>query len=230
MNNYKGISGGLYLVTEWIMKFSLANVYWLLFNIPIMVVLLFASLTDPADGILLFLILIAFMVPPVFFPATSALFALVREYIIKESTPNNIFKSYLTYYKENYKRSVLGGLILTPIWVIWIADIYYLFEINAVFFYMLLALGMILYVFTINFFSVTVHYYFSFKTSFKNTFLITLSSPILFLAIAISSGVILYISIGMVRFLLVFFTFTLIAFFAFAAFYRNYLKGNKREE
>lgn len=226
MDNYKGLSGGLYLITEWIMKFSLVNLYFLLFNLPIVFIMFFILLPQQVVFNLLFIPIII-MVPFLLFPAASALFAVVRDYIIKDRTPASIFRLYLKYYQENYKRSLFGGIFFTILWVVWIVNLYYLFSMNTTFFYLMLATGIILYALTINFFSINVHYYLPFWASLKHTILMTLSSPVLFLAIAISSGFILYISFEVVTFILPFFTFSLISFFAFAAFYQSYLRVNK---
>ena len=40
MNNNVGFMGGLYAISEWIMKFSMINLFWILFNIPIVFLLL----------------------------------------------------------------------------------------------------------------------------------------------------------------------------------------------
>lgn len=223
MSNNSGLSGGIFLIAEWIMKFSLVNLYWILFNLPIVLILFWILLLGQTSGMMLFIIAIAMMLPILLFPASVAMFAVIRDYIITDKVPNSVFGLFFKYYKENYKRSFIGGALLTLLWIVWAVDLYYLFDVNIFLFYLILAMGIILYVFTVNFFSVTVHYYLSFGVSLKNTFLITLSSPILFVTITISSGFILYISLEVVTFLLPFFTFSLLSFFSFAAFYRYYL-------
>jgi hypothetical protein len=54
--------------------------------------------------------------------------------------------------------------------------------------------------------------------------LLTIGSPILFIAVAMSSGVVIYVSFNVFRFIIPFLTGSLIAFLSFSAFYRNYLK------
>lgn len=226
MNDYKGLSGGLYLMAEWIMKFALVNIYFLLFNLPIIFILLLI-LSDPLRvniGVLVIPIII--MLPILFYPAAMAMFAVVRDYIMKSQTPTNIFRTFSRYYQENYQRSCVGGLLFTLLWGIWAVNLYYLYQINQVIFFIMLASGIILYVFNLNFFSVNVHYHLSFKLALKHTLLITLSRPVLFLALSISSGFILYISFQVFSFLVPFFMFSFISFFAFAAFYRSYLRVN----
>ena len=135
----------------------------------------------------------------------------------------HLFKSYWRYYKENYKRSVLSGLILTITWTIWAVDIYYFFDKNSIMMFLFMIMGIILFVFSINLFSITVHYHMKLFTALKNAFLLTIGSPVLFIAVAISSGVVLYISLNVFKFFLPFLTGSLIAFLSFSAFYRNYL-------
>ena len=62
--------------------------------------------------------------PLLFFPATTAMFASVRQWVM-QGTISPLLKSYWGYYKENYKKSFLGGLILTAAWAVLIADYYY---------------------------------------------------------------------------------------------------------
>ncbi|HJF33762.1 MAG TPA: DUF624 domain-containing protein [Sporosarcina psychrophila] len=230
MNSKSGFMGGLYIISEWIMKFSLINLFWILFNIPIVFLLLNILFVERMEELPLLLIPLIILIPILFFPATTAMFAMVREWIINDEDNGQLFRSYWGYYKDNYKKSVLSGLILTMAWLILAVDVFYLFDKNNSMMFLFLIMGIILFVFSINLFSITVHYHMRLLTSLKNAFLLTIGSPVLFMAVAISSGLVLYISVNIFRYLLPFLTGSLIAFLTFSAFYRNHLKLIEKSE
>lgn len=224
-----GLMGKLYIISEWIMKFAFTNLFWILFNLPIAFLFLNMLFVDQLEGLLFFSIPLSILMPVLFFPATTAMFAVVRSWIIKDDSSGQLFKSFWRFYRENYKRSVLNGLVLTITWIIFVVDIYYFATHNKMLMYLFLALGVLLFVFTINLFSVTVHYHMKWFTAFKNTFLVTIGSPGLFIAVALCSGVILYISFKVLTFLVPFITGSFIAYLSFSAFYRNYLMHMKQD-
>src|SRR5690625_7725182 len=58
------------------------------------------------------------------------MFAVTRKWVMKEiDIP--IIRSFWSYYKENYLRSMLGGLILDVIWIIYVLDYYYFMVLNS---------------------------------------------------------------------------------------------------
>jgi uncharacterized membrane protein YesL len=227
MINNSELMGGLYSISEWIMKFSLTNLFWILFNLPIAFLLLNILFVEQIEGLIFLLIPLILLLPVLFFPATTAMFAVVRGWIMKDEDSGQLFWTYWRYYKENYKRSVVNGFTLTIIWLIWAVDLYYFFDKNKVMVTVFTVLGILLFVFSINLFSITVHYHMKWLPSLKNTFFLTIGSPVLFIAVAISSGVILYTSLNVFRFLLPFLTGSLIAYLSFSAFYRNFLTRTK---
>lgn len=221
--------GGLYASSEWIMKFAFTNLFWILLNLPIAFLLLNMLFVERLKDLFYFVIPIAILMPVFFFPATTAMFGVVRGWIIKNEDSGQIFRPFLRFYKENYKRSLVNGLFLTVVWLIWAVDLYYFYTNNKMMVIFFIVLGVLLFVFTINLFSVTVHYHMKWLPSLKNTFLITIGSPMVFLAVALSSGIILYISLIVFTFLLPIVTGSLIAFLSFSAFYRNFLTHTKSE-
>jgi uncharacterized membrane protein YesL len=224
MDNNSGFMGALYTLSEWIMKFSITNLLWILFNLPIVYLLFTILFMEQLEVVFILLIPVILLMPFVFFPATTAMFAMVRDWIIKDEGINQLIKKYWGYYKENYKRSVGNGFLLTAAWVIWAADVYYFYEKNTAMMILFIIMGILLLVFSINLFSVTVHFHLKFSTSLKNALLLTIGSPILFIAVAMSSGLVIYVSFNVFRFIIPFLTGSLIAFLSFSAFYRNYLK------
>ncbi|WP_332695973.1 YesL family protein [Halalkalibacter lacteus] len=223
----KGLIGGFYHVSEWIMKFSAVNLLWLLFNLPIVLIVMNMIFVDRPRNLFILVALLGIMAPFILFPATAAMFASVRDWVLKTDT-SSIFRSFWNYYKENYKRSLLGGLILTGAWIVWGVDYYYFNKLNVMLMFTFLLLGILLYVYTLNFFSLMAHYDLKLRSLLKKSFLFTFGSPILSGAVFLGSGLIIYVSINGLLFLIPFFTGSLIAFISFSAFYRVYLNLTNR--
>ncbi|MCP3031519.1 DUF624 domain-containing protein [Halobacillus sp. A1] len=223
MANRSGFMGGFYVVSEWITRFTLGNLQWALFNLPVGLLLLSLLYIESNEMIAYLLVPLACIAPFVFFPATTALFAKAREWVRKEEE-GLIEYSYLKHYKDNYVKSMFGGIIFVVLWGVLAADVYYFSSRNTFLMNAFLVMGILLFVFTINFFNVLVHYDIKLRASFKQAFLMTIGSPLLFLTIVISSGIVLYISLYIFPLLIPLFTGSLVAFLAFSAFYRLHLK------
>ena len=228
MGKQSGFMGGMYAVSEWIAKFSLTNLAWFAMNLPL--VLLVLSLLDAADAgeALVLIVPLVVLAPFLFFPATTALFAKAREWVRKDYVVRN--KSYLLYYKENYLQSMLGGFVFTLLWVIVALDIYYFSLNNTMVMGLFLVTGILLYVCTVNFFATLVHVQLPFGKLLKQSFFITLGSPILFGAIAVTSGFILMISVYMFPVIIPVFTGSIVAFLSFSAYYRFIITIKDEEE
>ncbi|MBT2600182.1 MULTISPECIES: DUF624 domain-containing protein [Oceanobacillus] len=218
-----GLMGNIYTICEWIMRFSVTNLLWILFNIPLVFIglsLLFINSIQDAIILTPFLLL---CFPFCLFPATSAMFALVRDWIINQEKAS-ILGTFWGYYKENYKQSMQAGIIFALLWFIWAVDYSYFQQENIVLMFVFLIMGVILYVFTLLFFSVIVHYNLDLKTLLKKAFILTVGSPVLFFSIIIVTGIILLVSIQNLPIIIPFFTGSLIAFITFSAFYRFFLR------
>src|SRR5690625_871796 len=177
---------------------------------------------EESDLVLPFSLLLIVSTLFMFFPATTVMFALARELILNQEQ-DSLIKTYLRFYKENYKKSVFGGFIITGMWVIWIVNFYYVKDVSTILMFAVLILGLVLYVFTIHFFSVSVHYHEKLLILIRNAFLLTVGSPVLFFVILITNGLLFYISLNGFIMFVPFFTGSLIAFISFSAFYRLYL-------
>lgn len=230
MNNESGFMGGLYAISEWIMKFSVVNLLWIIFNLPIVFLLLNLLFVERIEELPFLMIPIIILIPVLFFPATTAMFAMVRGWIVKDEESTHLIRLFWGYYKENYKKSLISGLILTGAWIVWAADVYYFSDKNIMMLLLFIIMGIILFVFTINHFSITVHYHMKLQPSLKNAILLTIGSPLLFAAVAISGGAVLYISLNVFKFLIPFLTGSLIAYLSFSAFYRSYLTTSDKIE
>lgn len=211
----------IYKISNWIMKLVAGNILWLLFSLPITVIIFASFFTNSVDVIISYTLPLILSIPVFLFPATAALFALARSWILKKEE-DGIIKSYFRYYKINYKNSILGGVIFTGLWCFWIIGFLYLINSSIILGAIYLAIGVFLYAATMTFFSVLVHYDLSFQDLLKNTSLIVLASPLLVVTILISNLLIYYLSIFLFQFMFVLVTASFIVFTCFYMFNRFY--------
>lgn len=227
-----GLISVFYTISEWVMRLLTINLLWITFNIPIAYLVINLIAVESVNELFMVAITIAVLLPFVFFPATTAMFAVTRKWVMKE-TDIRIIRSFLHYYKENYVRSMVGGLIIGAVWIIYVLDYYYfillkgesfsstfLFFLSIVF----LIVFMFLLVFTFNFISYNVHINERLLKSIKEALIITIGNPMISISICGLNALIIYISFSVLTFLIPFFMGALIALTSFAGFYMIYLK------
>ncbi|KKI89389.1 DUF624 domain-containing protein [Bacillus sp. SA1-12] len=224
------LMGGLNRIFEWVMRLSVINLLWIGFNLPICYLAL--SLLYASNSSVLFMLLatIVVLAPFFFFPATTAMFGVVRKWVMGEHDVP-LFKSYWAYYKENYVRSMSGGLIFSLIWVIWGVDFYFFSKVNVILSSIFLVGFFFLFLFALTFFANTVHADLKFFQNLKNSFFLTLLYPFNNILVVVLNGIIIYVSLTMFTFLIPFFMGSLIAFVSFAGYYQKVSKiqGSKKE-
>lgn len=213
----------IYGLFEWISRLFFTNILWVILNIPIIyliISLIFVENRSQFIGVIMYMVAIA---PFLFFPATVALFAVVRKWIMNEQDIP-IFSYFWRFFKENYRKSLLTGIILETIWIILIADAYYFMTyISDWFLYPFLVLFFFLAVFTLHVFSATVHFEVKVFQSLKNAMFMTIGRPLLTIMIGIVNIFIVYISITKMPFLIIATLGTVIGLVSFWGFYRIYL-------
>lgn len=220
-----GFMGSLFRISEWLMKFLLTNIVWLLFNFPIVYLGLAMVFSQTIDELYVYLSMIVILLPFVFFPATTAMFGVVRSWIIKRDT-GRIFVSYWTCYRENYLRSLLGGLFYTVLWVIWVLNYTLsLVSIGSGLFYFYLALTIFLLSFTSYFFADTVHYNIGLFQSIKKTLLMTIFHVHYTLGAAGAVGIVLFIAYEVHLIFIILFAGSLITYIYFFAFHQIFLRA-----
>lgn len=214
--NQDHFTSGMNKIAEFTRRFVGTNLVWVMFNLPIVCISLLLLTTEDFAQINGILVMILMLAPFVFFPATTAMFGVVRKFIMREDIL--IVRHFIKYYKENYVRSMTGGICIILLWLI--LGYYYLMvaHINTIFTILIVILALILFTFTLNFFSMTVHIKDSLFSSLKNTFLLTINGHIVTLAVSAISGVILFISFNIFTFLIPFLSGSLISYIAFFAF------------
>lgn len=231
----RGLMGGFYRISEWIMRLSAINLLWIICSIPFVLVattlFLSGAGTDAEimSNLYASLILMAIVAPFTLFPATAAMFTVARKWVMGESDVA-LFKTFFRGYKENYKQSMLGGIIYTLLFAIMIVDfIVYRDQLN-ILSYIFIAFLVLLAVSLFNFFSMLVHYHMKTFQLLKNAVLITIGKPFRSLSTAIMCGLVAYISFFHFQFLIPFFMGSIIAFLAFWNFNIIYTKLQEQAE
>ncbi|AIQ52032.1 YesL family protein [Paenibacillus sp. FSL R7-0331] len=227
---FKGAMGGLYRITEWISRIAFSNILWGICSIPflfmvVMKMIMYGSGQGGPNEQLTLNWVIGILAPFTVFPATSALFNVVRKWVMG-NTDVSTFRTFFQGYKENYLKSMLGGLIYTVLFVVMYVDVtVYMtqmanFRIVGI---LMLVLMIILFVSMFNFFSIVVHYQMSFKEVIKNSVLLTIARPIRVFSTLIGSAVLAYIGLKY-PVLYVICIPTLVAMLAFFNFFATYNK------
>lgn len=227
---FKGAMGGLYRITEWISRIAFSNILWALCSVPflfaaVMKMIMMGSGTGGANEQITLNWVLGVLAPFTVFPATAALFTVVRKWVMG-NTDVGTFRTFFQGYKENYFKSMLGGLIYTVLFVVMYVDVtVYMtqmanFRIVGI---LMLVLMIILFVSMFNFFSIVVHYQMSFKEVVTNSVLLTIARPIRVFSTLIGAAVLVYIGL---RYTVLYALCipTLIAMLAFFNFYATYNK------
>jgi len=223
MQRFSVYTGLLYSTTEWIMRFSIVNILWMIINLPIAIILLGMYVNNFSIEFALYNIPLIFLAPILFVPSTMGLFAMARDWVLKIDHPS-LTRAYFSHIISNYKKSVLSGLILTLIWFIWVTDFYFFANVNDLLLIVISIVGLLLFVFTINFFSLYVHFQMNIRELLKNTFFITIGSPLLLFVILISNFLLFYLSVTKLILLFPFFVGSLSGYLSFTVFYKFSLK------
>ncbi len=145
----KIMDGKIYKAMEFIMNAFLLNLLWLVLSVPILTI----------------------------FPATTALFGVVREW--KKQNDIRIFSAFFRLFKENFKQSFLVGIVWLVFTGLLLGDFIITNQVNSSVKYILFSffflLG-ILYLFvSIYIFPVMVHYQVTWKNAIKNAVLLSIS-------------------------------------------------------
>lgn len=219
----RGLMGGFYRISEWIMRLSVTNLLWIICSIPFVYLAMGAFLAQDLSQLYTALLLSAVASPFFFFPATAAMFTVARKWVMGEvDVP--LLKTFFRGYKENYKQSMIGGILYTVIFLVLIVDfVVYRDRFNSIIAYIFIAFILLLAVSVFNFFSMTVHYHMKTFQLLKNAILITIGRPLRSISTAIMSGVVVFISTKF-TFLIPFFMGSVIALISFWNFYLIYQK------
>ena len=226
MREVSGLMGGIHLIAEWFMRFTIVNILWVIINLPITIIVLSPLFNDSSSAIIMQMMPALLLFPILLFPSTSAMFGISRDWLVGKEQ-KSLIKTYFSYFKENYKRALLSGTGWGIIWVIWMMDLYFFSKENDLFTIIFIIIGLILFVMNMNFFSLTAHYRMGLRDLFKNSFFLTFGMPFLSFLILMLNFFIIYISTK-VWFLLPFFSGSISVFLSFYVFYKFTLKVKKK--
>lgn len=220
----RGIMGGFYRISEWIMRFSVINVLWVIFSVPFFYLLLVFAFTPnmTADMVKQMLILLGIISPFTLIPATAAMFSVARKWVMGDvDVP--LFKTFVKGYKENYKQSMLGGILFLLISTVLFVNfkfygtregaLNWLSQVFIVFQFIVLAAFL-------NFLSLSVHFHLKLLQAIKNAFIITIGQPLTTFSFLAANAIIFIVSFKF-TFLIPFFTGSLCAFATLWFFYKG---------
>ncbi|WP_307303183.1 YesL family protein [Neobacillus driksii] len=166
-----GINGFIYRICTLIMQFSYLQLLWICYTVL---------------GLGVFGI----------FPATAAMFSVVRKWIMGESDIP-VYQTFWKTYKNEFLKVNMLGLILTAIgWILYIDYHYFTFGESVVSSVIKIVTLIVTYFFIttcIYFFPVYVHYRYRLMDYIKFSFLYSLASPLKSAGIFIISSVIYYL-------------------------------------
>jgi uncharacterized membrane protein YesL len=156
----KLVKNNFYIALEIFSNFLLLNLIWFLMCLPIVTI----------------------------FPATAALFGVVRQWVLKEDS--SVFRSFYKYFIENFKQSFLLGLL----WMVFIGLFYMNFTIinqlgsseKMILLPLLFLGGALLILLSVFLFPVMVHYQLNWISVLKNSLILAMSHlPFTLMAIVV---------------------------------------------
>ncbi|QIZ07545.1 YesL family protein [Priestia megaterium] len=180
---------GFYSISEWIMKFAYVNILWISFSL---------------------LGFIAFG----FFPATTAMFSVVRKWVLKQSDIP-VLKTFWFTYKKEFVKSNLLGLVIILVGIFMYSNIR-IVEATTVHELKLLYIPNVIVIFIflltlLYIFPVFVHFDVSLAEGIKNAFILMTVNPMSTFCMGILTGFLCFIFIKLPG-LLPFFSGSFIAF------------------
>ncbi|HEX7058002.1 MAG TPA: DUF624 domain-containing protein [Bacilli bacterium] len=235
----RGLMGGFYRLSEWIMRFSVINLLFLLCSLPSIFFLLLmwgaysaGSAQANIDTARMSVLLAMAVAPFSTFPSAAAMFTVARKWVMNDlDVP--LFKTFFKGFKENYKQSMLGGLFYVILFVVAYINIEFYKSMNslasALSILFLVLIGYLA-VSLFQFFSLMVHIQLTTWQLLKNALLVTIGRLFTSLAMAATAVAAIYVSVMFNFFPIVFFTWSVIAYVTFLLFYRMYTKMRERVE
>jgi len=212
----RGMMGGFYKLSEWIMRLSVTNVLWLLTSFPFWLMMIAFLTAQDAAQLQAVVIPLAIVAPFTLFPATSAMFSVARKWVLGDvDVP--LFKTFFRNYKQNYVQAMIGGIFYALLFAILIIDFQvYLKQIEGlqILAYLFIALMLLLLISLLHFFSLLSHFHMKTVQLFKNALILTIGRPIRSLIMALGAAAVLAISTKF-TFLLPFFFGSIISVYTF---------------
>jgi uncharacterized membrane protein YesL len=214
---FRGIMGGFYRISEWIMRLSVINILWVVCASPFFVFGLSILQAESIDQLLSTLIVLAVLSPFTLFPSTAAMYCVARKWLTgEEDAP--LVKTFFRGYKDNFVQSMLGGFIYTLLAVVLYTNFRYYGNqggLLGVLRFVVLTLTVVISISLFHFFSILSHLHMKLFQILKSSMLITIGNPIRSITMVICNGLVLYFSFTKFTFLIPFFMGSLIAVISF---------------
>lgn len=226
---FRGVMGGFYRISEWIMRLSVINVLWIVCGIPFFILGIFLLNSTTEAMVYQTLFLMAVVSPFTFFPSTAAMFSVARKWVMgDEDVP--LFKTFFRGYKSNFVQAMIGGFI----YLLFAAILYANFQfygnqtgLFGILRFLVMSISVLLIISLFHFFSILTHLHMKMLQIVKNALLITIGSPVRSLSMIVLVGVVLFVSFRVFTFLIPFFTGSMIAVISFWHF--NLIFGKLQE-
>ncbi|WP_282936719.1 DUF624 domain-containing protein [Paenibacillus sp. RC67] len=214
---FRGLMGGFYRISEWIMRLSVINVLWAICSLPVFFIGFTGFLSIEAmSQFYFFLAVMGVLSPFTLFPATAAMFSVARKWLTgEEDVP--LFKTYFRGYKENYKQAMLGGLVYLVFGIIIAVNLYVYNNMTgnlSLLKYLVLTLTVLLSISLFHFFSILSHLHMKLFQIIKNAVLISIGHPVRSISMIVLNSVVVYFSFKY-TFLIPFFMGSIIAIISF---------------
>lgn len=220
----RGLMRGFYPISQWVMRLSITNIFWIILNLPIIYIMINLLLIEDRQSFFLNILVMVILLPLLFFPATTAMFGVVRQWILKDFDAP-LVKSFISYFRLNYIRSMLGGLVIVPFWVFSFVNFFYYSEkFGTIAIIVSMIVIMFLSVITFHFFSNTVHMEMKLLDSLRNSIYLCFGNVFHTIAIFLTLGLIFYVSFYLVTFLVPLLIGPLFSYIAFLGYFRSYTR------
>lgn len=225
-----GFMGSFLKTSEWIMRLLTINAIWLLFNIPIVYLLMDIAFRNSVEEVFTLLIVIVCLMPFIFFPATTAMYGLIRRWIIGKGT-HKLFSNFLNLYKENYMRSLLGSLPFILLWYLWLMNYRHtVIEAGSLILYVYLFVAILFFALTNYFFADLVHFELGFFASLQKI-LFMIIFYIHYTLGAACATIIVIVGLYLLHpILLILFSGSTVTFIYFFSYHQIYLKAQSKVE
>ncbi|PZE20964.1 YesL family protein [Paenibacillus xerothermodurans] len=214
---FRGIMGGFYRISEWIMRLSVINVLWVVCAFPFFIIALTLLQAESPEQLLSTFILLAVLSPFTLFPSTTAMYTVARKWLTgEEDAP--LCKTFFRGYKENFLQSMLGGFVYCLLAVILYTNFRYYGTqggLLGVLRFLVLTLTVVVSISLFHFFSILSHLHMKLFQILKSALLITIGHPIRSVSMIVGNLLVVYISLTQFTFLIPFFMGSLIAIISF---------------
>lgn len=231
MYGEKGVMNLLYKAADWLIRLISINFIWAISSLPVLYLAFSMFLSNDINQLLSLGFIALIISPFILFPATTAMYSLIRKWIMKKDV--KVFRTYFQQYKNTYVRSMIGGILIALMWIILIVDYYFFItHVSEWFKYIFIVLAFYLLVFTFHFFSLTVHVYAKLRETVKNAFLLTVGAPLFTAGIGLISLIVVYLTYQLFVFFTPFVAGAILAYLSFFGFYKIFTKIQleKKEE